>query len=488
MTITLEVIYLSHWILLVPILFPLICGGLLFTPTLRTSKAFLGLSLAIHTAFTAYIATQADISFTLFTLAPKLPIVLRLDNPARMFSLFASAIFFIVGLYALSYMENEHDQPRFYTSYLFVAGSLSGIAYSGNMLTLYLFFELATLASLPLVYHQGSKEAFVATLKYLFYSVGGASLALIGLFFVHTYGSSLEFTSGGVLDMAKLAGHEGAMLAATLATIIGFGAKTGMFPLHAWLPEAHPVAPAPASAVLSGVITKAGIFATGRFVFQLVGVDFIRGTYVQYAWLALALITIVLGSVCAFREPLLKKRLAYSTLSQVSYIQFGLATLTVAGFSGAVLHIVFHSLIKSALFMVVGALIWQSGKTYTYELGDFAKKMPVSMLCLTLLGVAAVGIPPAGSFLSKWYMAQGALASGTSFFTWLGPALLLLSALLTAGYMFPLATLAYFSDKPASAIRNERKADARMLAPVVLLTALAFVLGMFPHTLSSLLN
>ena len=483
---------MNPWILLLPILLPLACGFLLFVPALRTSKAFLGLSLAIHTACTAYIAAQADISFTLFALAPRLPFMLRVDNPARLFSLLASGLFLVVGLYSLHYMDREANKRRFYLSYLWVAGMLSGMAYAGNMLTLYLFFEASTLCSLPLVYHSLSKEAVVAALKYLFYSVGGASLALVGLFYVYTYGTTLEFTTGGVLDMAKLAGQENAMLAATLATIIGFGAKTGMFPLHAWLPIAHPIAPAPASAVLSGVITKAGLFATGRFVFQLVGADFIRQTYVQYIWLTLAIISIVLGSVQAYREPLLKKRLAYSSISQVSYIQFGLATLTSAGFLGATLHMVFHGMAKSALFMVAGAIILKSSKTKVQELHSLGSPMPLTMLCFTLLSIAFVGIPPAAGFISKWYIAAGSLASETSFVAWLGPAILLLSALLTAGYLFPISIASFFSNDlytsqalPTKAKKNET--NASMLIPIVLLTCLVFLLGVFPHSLSSLL-
>ena len=481
------------WMLLIPIFLPVVCGlllllpGSLQRPTVR--RVFLGVVLAVHAALTVALAMRADMGLTLFDITDKLPVMLRLDNLSRIFSVLSSAMFFAAGIYSFEYMKHERDERRFFLFYLIVLGMLSGLAYSGNMMTLYLFFEAITLFSTPLVLHTLTKEAIAAAFQYLFYSIGGASLALIGFFFVYTYGTTLEFIPGGVLDAAKLAGNETAMLVATLATIIGFGAKAGMFPLHAWLPAAHPVAPAPASAVLSGVITKAGIIATIRFVFQLVGAEFIRDTFVQYAWLALSLFTVIMGSILAYKAPLLKTRLAYSSVSQVSYIQLGLATLTATSALGSMLHMVFHSIIKDALFMVAGVIIYKTGKTRVDELSGLGKQMPVTMWCFTLLGVALVGIPPASAFVSKWQLAVGTLASGTGFFTWLGPVILLLSALLTAGYLFPISINAFFPDNNAKITTQESvEPGASILLPLVLLTAAAFLAGIFSGGLIGLLS
>ena len=477
---------MSPWLLLIPIFLPIASAFLLLLGSLQSNshrRALLGISLFAHTALTVYIALWSDVSLTLFHITDGLPIMLRLDNLGRVFSVLSSSMFLAAGFFSFEYMEHEDNERRFYMFYLLVSGMLSGLAYSGNFMTLYLFFEATTLFSVPLVLHTLTKEAISAAFKYLFYSIGGASLALIGFFFIFIYGTTLEFTNGGVLDMAKLAGNENAMLMATLVTIIGFGSKAGMFPLHAWLPSAHPVAPAPASAVLSGVITKAGIFATVRFVFHLVGADFIQGTFVQYTWLGLALFTVLLGSTLAYKEPLLKTRLAYSSVSQVSYIQFGLATLTSAGILGGMLHMVFHSIIKDALFMIAGVIIYKTGKTRVDELKGLGKQLPVTMWCFTFLGVALVGIPPAGGFLSKWQMAVGSLASGADIFTWLGPAVLLISALLTAGYLFPISISGFFPDnidKSKPLVKTETTMALSMLVPILILSILAFVLGMFP--------
>jgi len=485
---------MSPWTLLIPIFLPVICGLLLLVPgSLQRPtgrRVLLGIVLVAQTVVVVILAMQADTGFTLFYITDKLPVMFYLDNLSRVFSVLAAVMFLSVGIYSFEYMKHEKGERHFYMFYLMVAGMVTGIAYSGNMITLYLFFEGMTLLSVPLVLHTLTKEAVAAAFKYLFYSIGGASLTLIGFFFVYTYGTTLAFKPGGVLDAAKLAGNETAMLIATLITIIGFGAKAGMFPLHAWLPSAHPVAPAPASAVLSGVITKAGVFATIRFVFQLVGTEFIRGTFVQYIWIILALFTVLMGSARAYKEPLLKTRLAYSTLSQVSYIQFGLATLTAAGVLGGMLHMVFHSIIKDALFLAAGVIIFKTGKTRLDEMHGLGRQMPVTMWCFTLLSVALVGIPPASGFVSKWQLAAGALVSDTGFFTWAGPVILLLSALLTAGYLFPISINGFFSGNKTKKTDIQKSSDAMavMLIPVVLLTVLAFLTGILPDELSGFLS
>ncbi len=232
---------------------------------------------------------------------------------------------------------------------------LIGLDFSANLVTMYVFYELMTLTSLPLVLHELTKDAVMAGLKYLFYSVAGAFLALFGILFLASISGTLAFTPGGVLGGVSLAGKEGILLAAVCCMLLGFGTKAGMFPMHGWLPTAHPVAPAPASAVLSGLITKSGVLAVIRVVYYIVGPELLRGTWVQTMWILLSLLTVFMGSMLAYKEPVLKKRLAYSTVSQVSYILFGLSLLEPTAFVGALSHVVFHSMIKNGLFLAAGA-------------------------------------------------------------------------------------------------------------------------------------
>lgn len=282
--------------------------------------------------------------------------------------------------------------------------------------------------------------------------------------------------------MTTVSGQEEMLLVAVFVMLLGFGAKAGLFPMHAWLPAAHPVAPSPASAVLSGVIVKFGVFAMIRTVFYVVGPAFLRGTWVQYAWMTLALLTVFMGSMLAFGEPVLKKRLAYSTVSQISYILFGLSLLTPTAFSGALLHTAVHAFVKCGLFLTAGVWIWQSGLTRVEELRGIGRKMPVLLWGYTILSLALVGIPPTGGFLSKWYLAQGAVQSQTGVFRLMGPAVLLVSALLTAGYLFPITMNGFFPGKTQDGSQLPQRKDppAGMLVPVLLLALAAVLLGVIP--------
>ena len=265
--------------------------------------------------------------------------------------------------------------------------------------------------------------------------------------------------------------------------IVGFGVKAGMFPMHSWLPTAHPVAPASASAVLSGVITKAGVLGIIRVIFYTAGVERLRGTWVQYAFMALTLITVILGSLMAFKEKLFKRRLAYSTVSQVSYVLFGLSTMTTLGFVGALLHVVFHSLIKDTLFMSAGAVIHKTGKTSVEEMTGIGKRMPATMWCFTIASLGLVGIPPTGGFISKWNIAEGAMGLGNAA-AWFGPACLLVFGH-SHGGISACCVNSRVLPRGADRCRGLHRCEVgwRMLAPMIFLTALIVVLGMFPTPL-----
>jgi multicomponent Na+:H+ antiporter subunit D len=265
--------------------------------------------------------------------------------------------------------------------------------------------------------------------------------------------------------------------------IVGFGVKAGMIPLHAWLPNAHPIAPAPASAALSSIIVKMGVFGVMRVVYYLFGANFLRGTWVQYTWIILTLITVFLGSMMAYREKVFKKRLAYSTVSQVSYILFGMALMHPQALTGSLLHILFHAVIKSALFMSAGAIIYKCGVERVDEMRGIGKKMPTIMWCFTLCSLALIGIPPASGFISKWYLTTGALATELPIVSWLGPVVLLVSALLTAGYLLSIVIDGFFPGPEFDYEHLEKKdPTSQMLIPIMLLAAFAVLLGVFPNS------
>lgn len=448
------------------------------------SVGILGLLTALAVLFLVRFQRTGGNGFTLFSLTEDLQIFFRPDDLGIFFMGFIPPVWLLGGIFSLEYLKHEGHKKRFWGFYLLTLGALHGLSLSGNLVTLYLFFEMMTLVSMPLVLHTQSHEALMAGLKYLLYSMCGAYMALFGVFYFYHLGGSMEFTPGGVFSPETLAAGGGLLKLCVFLMILGFGVKAGMFPLHAWLPTAHPVAPAPASAVLSAVIVKGGVLAILRSVYYLAGAEAIRGTWVQSGWMILAMITVFMGSMLAFREPVLKKRLAYSSVSQASYILLGMAFLQPAALTGSLLHVLFHALIKTALFLCAGAIIYQTGCTRVGELTGIGKKMPVTLWCYTFVSLGLIGIPPMSGFISKWYLMTGMLESGEGVLSWLGPVVLLVSALLTAGYLLPITIQGFLPGKDFDYGKLEKKEPCKkMTLPLGILAAAALLTGLFPGEL-----
>lgn len=478
--------------LLFPILFPMICGLLLvLVPPLKNEKIrkpFVLFSLLGTLALTLWNVIGGDVYFFVCSMAPMADIVLFVDSSARIFAVLISFMWLMSGIFSFEYMKHEKNHSRYYAFFLMGEGAMLGVAFAQNYVTMYLFFEWMTLMTLPLVLHSQTEQAVKAGMKYLLYSLTGAFAGLLGIPVLAKYGTSLTFTPGGVLNMEAVSGHEGLLLGVAFAVILGFGAKAGLFPLHAWLPTAHPEAPAPASAVLSGVITKAGVIAILRVIYFLFGTEFLAGTWVQTALLSIALLTVFMGSSMAFREKLLKKRLAYSTVSQVSYILFGLFLMNQTAMQGALLHVICHSVVKDGLFLCAGAIIYKTHHTRVDELTGIGKEMPVVLWCYTLCSLALIGIPPMCGFMSKWYLAIGSLESGIPVINWLGPVVLLISALLTAAYLLPITIKGFFPGSGYDYSKTEKKEPSLfMLIPLLILAVLA-AFTVFPQPFMNLIE
>jgi len=446
------------------ILVPVVLGAvLLAVKPLREGAggraAFVTLSLLLQCALAVRAAMSPQAARSLH-LTEDVLLLLQPDGLSGVFLVMVAVLWALAGVFSFGYLKNDRRAGVFFGVYLIVYGTMAGVAQSGNLITVYLFYEMLTLTSSLLVFYEGTHEAIMAGLKYLFYSVAGAFLALAGIFMLSRMNEWLIFTPGGVALDYQANGGTGTVLAAAFLMVLG-------------------LAPAPASAVLSGLIVKAGVFFSIRVVYYIVGAGRLRGTWVQYAWLTLALVTVFMGSMLAYMEPVLKKRLAYSTVSQVSYILFGLALLTPGGFTGGLLHMVFHAVTKCGLFLAAGALIKQTGCTRVSELAGVGRAMPVTAGCFAVFALSLVGIPPFSGFVSKWYLATGVEGAGVGLFALIGPAVLLVSALLTAGYLFPLPVRGFFA--PAKA--GVKEAPAVMALPLVVLAALALGLGLFAQPL-----
>ena len=295
--------------LLLPVVAPVAAGiaVLLYSGFRRVRKPLLAVVLGILVLETILLglALTGEGSLLLWQLTDVVALRFNVDGVSRLFAVLTVGVWLLAGVYSVAYMEHEQEEHQFFGFYLIVLGVLVGLDFSGNLITMYVFYELMTLTSLPLVLHERTKEAVAAGLKYLFYSVAGAFLALFGIFLLLQICGNQTFVPGGMLT-AIPEGKAGLFLAAIFCILVGFGAKAGMFPLHGWLPAAHPVAPAPASAVLSGVITKSGVLAVLRVVYFVVGPELLRGTWVQQVWILLTLLTVFMGSMLAYKEPVLK--------------------------------------------------------------------------------------------------------------------------------------------------------------------------------------
>lgn len=506
---------IGAWVIPITVVVPLLGAILLMTPLYRKSIRVVRTVTGAFVTATAFlvvaVALLGEKEIELFELLPDIPVFFRSDKTAVWFAVLTVAMWMTSTLFSFEYMKHEKRETRYCIFSLLALAALMGVCFSGNLVTTYLFYEMMTLASFPLVMHEQTKEAISAGITYLYYSLAGAFLGLIGVFFLYSFaeersvaGGVVSYAAGGFIRGDLSTSEKTALTIVVFFMLIGLGSKVGMYPLHGWLPKAHPVAPAPASALLSGNITKMGILFIIRVVFFSIGPKFLQGSWAQYALLGLALLTVFLGSMLAFREKVFKKRLAYSTVSQTSYVLVGIYLLAPVAAVGAFLHIIFHSITKNLLFLCAGAIIYRTGRTKVAEMKGVGLIMPITMISFTLGGLALVGIPPFSGFVSKWYLASGALEADVGPVRYIAPVILIISALLTAGYLITMSSDAFFvvdpehgekengeEKEPAEEVATFRVGDEEkkeaslfMLIPLVILAAGTLFFGLFPSLLT----
>lgn len=415
----------------------------------------------------------------------KLNFALKVDGMSMVFGGLVATLWPLATLYSFPYMEHENNGPVheniFYMFYTATYGVTLGIAMSGNMLTMYCFYELLTLVTVPLVMHTLTREAVLASRKYFYYSLGGAAFAFIGMIFLIIYGDSLDFIFGGVLNLSAISDKKNLLLLVYVFSFMGFGVKAAVCPFNSWLPQAG-VAPTPVTALLHAVaVVKSGAFAIMRLTYYSFGADFVRGTWAQYLLLGIVIFTIVYGCSMAVKETHIKRRLAYSTISNLSYILFGVLIMTPLGLVGALSHMVFHGVMKICSFFCAGAMITQAHANYVYELDGMAKKMPKIFAIFTVSAFALMGVPGLCGFVSKWNLASAAFASG-NLMAIIGVGGLLISALLTAIYMLTIVIRAYFpgNDFDYNTLHEEiHDPDWRMVLPLTLFVIAMVVFGVY---------
>ncbi len=417
---------------------------------------------------------------TLFELVPGIPLQLRADAYGIAFAVIAASLWLLTSIYSVGYMRGlrEHGQTRYFASFALALSATIGVALAANLLTLYVFYEVLTLATYPLVVHKETDEALEAGRKYLSYTLAADAAILAGCVALYVLAGTLDLRPGGILRAGEASPAVLWLLFCLL--IAGFGVKAAMMPLHGWLPTAM-IAPTPVSALLHAVaVVKSGVFGCVRVVGFVFGTSLLRQLGATEALMYVAAITILGGSVLALAQDNLKRRLAYSTVSQLSYIVLGAVLATPAGWIGSVLHLANHAVLKITLFFCAGAIYVATGKERVDELAGIGRRMPLTMTAFAIGALGLAGVPPLNGFVSKWYLCLGSIDAGR-----MGMAVVLvLSGLLDIAYFLPIVYAAFFSTSAEAVEMAE--APLPMLVPLLVTAALSVLLGVWPNAGASL--
>lgn len=431
-----------NMLLLIPVFLPIFSGLYMLARPFaarRRRNAFVFAVTVLTSLSIAYLAMAGDNgSVTLLRLDDTLSVALHMDALSCVFAAIIAVMWPAAVLYSFEYMSHEENENRFFAFYIITYGVVSGIASAENYFTLYLFYELLTLATLPLVMHAMDGKARFAGKRYIIYSMSGAAMSFIAMILLSSRGS-VEYIYGGGAADGRLA------QTVFLFGFFGFGVKSAVVPLHSWLPTAG-VAPTPVSALLHAVaVVNSGIFAILRLIYYTVGAERLAGTAAQCIAMGFACVTIVFGSAMALRQRNLKRCLAYSTVSNLSYILLGATLMSPEGLAAALMHMTMHSVIKIILFFCAGALLCATHHrarcVEDYE--GFGKKFPLLFTVFAIASLALIGVPPLAGFTSKWLIASAAARLGTPMAT-AGVACLCVSALLTGLYLMDVLVRAVF--------------------------------------------
>ncbi len=450
-------------------------------PNLReawTLLAALGKFCLVAALLPAVLAGQ-PIVLTIASVLPGVPIQLRVDALGMLFALVASLLWICTSVYSIGYLRSlkEHNQTRYFVSFAVAIGATIGVAFSANLLTMYLFYELLSLSTYPLVTHKQNNEARSAGRTYLCYLLG-ASVCLIlpALIITYSISGTLDFVPGGILAGRASATTLGGLL---LMFLFGF-AKAALMPMHGWLPAAM-VAPTPVSSFLHGVaVVKVGVFAILRVVFDIFGTDLLADLQLGTVITVLAAATTLTASLIALTQDNLKRRLAYSTVGQLSYIILGVSIAAPAAMVGGVLHIACHAFAKVTLFFCAGAIYVAARKKNCSELGGLGRAMPVTFGAFALASLSMIGVPPTAGFTSKWLMLNGAMDTGQLALI----AVFLVSALLNTAYFVPVVYQGFFGAAAQdTAPTATGEAPLTLVVPLALTAICSLAIGLYPSVL-----
>lgn len=415
---------------------------------------------------------------TRLAIMPGLDLVFRVDALAILFVTLSSILWLLTTVYAIGYLEGSPNRSRFFSFFSFCVASTMGIAMAGNLFTFFLFYEVLTLTTYPLVVHRGTEKALEAGKTYLKYTMSGGAVLLVGVVWLYVLSGPTEFTQAGSLEHLQTEHYPSLRIIFALL-ITGLGVKAALVPLHGWLPAAM-VAPAPVSALLHAVaVVKAGAFGIVRVVYNVYGIEFASMLGLTMPLAAIAAFTIIYGSLKALSQEDLKKRLAYSTVSQLSYIILGIAVVGKVATIGGIVHIVHQGIMKITLFLCAGNFAETLGIHCVNEMKGAGKRMPLTMTAFTIAALGMIGVPPMAGFITKWYLGTGAVQAGQPWVI----AVLAASSLLNAAYFLPILYYAWFKESPDSWPEEQRRGRFEtsliLLLPPLVTALLTVLMGLF---------
>lgn len=408
--------------------------------------------------------------------ATGLEIAFKVEPLGMLFALIASSLWIVNSIYSIGYMRanKEPRQTSFYVCFAIALGSTIGLAFAKNLFTLFLFYEILTISTYPLVTHKRNEEAVRAGRIYLMMLLSASLLLLVpAIAATWVIAGTLDFTPGGILT-----GKTSATVITLLLALYVFGiAKAAVMPMHFWLPAAM-VAPTPVSALLHAVaVVKAGVFTIVKVAVLIFGIDTLSGLG-QSTWLTLvASTTVVAASLVALRQDNLKRLLAYSTISQLSYVVLGVAILAPISAVGAAIHIAAHAVSKITLFFAAGSIYTAAHLTEVSQLNGIGRRMPWTMGAFTIGALGMIGIPPTVGFLGKWFILTGAMQTAN----WVAVAVIVLSTLLNAGYFLPIIFRAFFREADDKHGHESGEAPLPVVAALTVTAAAAVVLFFWPE-------
>jgi multicomponent Na+:H+ antiporter subunit D len=450
-------------------------------PNVREAWVFAAgfIMFALVVSMTPVILAGHRIELTLFRLMPGADIAFRVDGLGMLFALVASSLYIVTSLYSIGYMRGlmEHGQTRFVCFFALAIAATIGAAFSANLVTLYLFYEMLSLATYPLVAHHEDATSRISARRYLTFILGTSiGLVLPAMIYCYHVTGTLEFSTAGIF-----AGQLSKPGATVLLLMFVFGfAKAGVMPFHSWLPAAM-VAPTPVSALLHAVaVVKVGVFSIVRVLTGIFGVDLLGAFHLGTLVMVIASITILVSSCIALSQDELKRRLAFSTISQLSYIIFGVAMLSSMGQLGGVIHILMHAFGKITLFFCAGAIFVATGKKYISQMKGLGRQMPVTFAAFFIGSLGVIGLPPTGGFYSKWRLILGTLEAGQTIFM----VVLLISSFLNACYFLPIVFQGFFGkpdDRLLDAPVSMQEANLCLVVPLAVTALASIALFFFPQ-------